>query len=89
MKSSKFKYYDYLLLWSIWITTIYLPTVCGMEQHNGNAITPFGAVAIAAAINPNTPTRIGNPGSSGQKAFKDYYSKVLFSACVHKSFYFR
>ena len=77
MKSNRFKYYDYLLLWFmayIWITTFYLPTICGMEQHKGDAITSFGAAATAMAINP---TRNERPGSSGQRTSKGY-SEVVF-----------
>ena len=87
MKSKKFKYYDYLLLWSmayIWITTFYLPTIYGMEQRKAAAITPFAAAASAIAINVNTPTRIINPGSNGQKTSKSYSEVVFQHVFVHE-----
>ena len=60
-----------------------------MEQHEG-AVTPFAAAATAIAINPNTPTRIGNPGSSGQKTSKSYSEVVFQHVFVHeKSCYFK
>ena len=78
MKYNKWKYYDYFLLYFmgyIWISTIYLPIICGMEQQKADTVTSFAAAATAQQINPNILARIERPGSSGQKIFK-WYSGV-------------
>ena len=48
-----------------------------MEQHEYDAVTPFAAVAIAKAIDSNSPIRIEKPGTSGQKT-SNKYSKVFY-----------
>ena len=58
--------------------------VCGMEPHEGNAVTSFAAAAVVNAINPNIPTRIEGPGSSGQKRFKGYSKVILKHMFMHE-----
>ena len=75
MKYKKWKYYDYFLLYFmgyIWISTIYLPIICGMEQQKADTVTSFAAAATAQAINPNFPSSIVRPRFNGQKISKLY-----------------
>ena len=69
----KLKYYDYFILF--YFILFWISGICGMEQHEYDAVTPFAAVAVAKAIDSNFPTRIERPGSSGQR-MNTKYSKV-------------
>ena len=75
----KLKYYDYFILF--YFILFWISGICGMEQHEYDAVTPFAAAAIAKAIDSNSQIRIEKPGASGQKT-SNKYSKVYFSACV-------
>ena len=69
------------------MTYFWICGVCGMEQHECNAVTSLTAAAIAKAINPNFPTRIERPGSSGQNTFKGYSNVQYFIMCLYMNSY--
>ena len=69
----KLKYYDYFI-WFYFIL-FWISGICGMEQHESGALTPFAAAATAKAIDSSSPTRIERPRRSGQKT-TNKYSKV-------------
>ena len=73
MMKLKLKYYDYYI-WFYFIL-FWISGICGMEQHEYDAVTPVAAVAVAKAIDSNSLTRIERPRSSGQKT-NSKYSKV-------------
>ena len=70
MKIARFKYYDYFIL--SFMINFWMCGICGMEQHKADAGTSFSAVATAAAINLNPPTRITASGSPTQKNSREY-----------------
>ena len=73
MKFTRFKYYDYFIL--SFMIFFWICGICGMEhreQHKANVGTSFSAVATAAAINLNIPTRFTTTGSPTQKNSRDY-----------------
>ena len=57
--------------------------VCGMEQHECDAVTSLTAAALAKAINPNFPMKNERSGSSGQNASKEYSNVQYFSMCLY------
>ena len=70
MKFTRFKYYDYFIL--SFLIFFWTCGICGMEQHKADAGTSFSAVATAAAINLNPPTRMTISGSTTQKNSREY-----------------
>ena len=70
MKFTRFKYYDYFIL--SFMISFWICGICGMEQHECDAVTSLTAAALAKAINPNFPMKNERSGSSGQNASKEY-----------------